>query len=222
LKLIEGTIASVPPQGGRKHPQQEFLQVDTGNILFICGGAFAGLEKIILDRSTKSGIGFVADVKTKEDERSIGELLHEVEPEDLIRYGLIPEFVGRLPVVATLVELDEDALVSILLEPKNALTKQYRKLFDMEGVDLEFRDDALRAVAKRAMKRKTGARGLRTILESVLLDTMYDLPSSASAKKVVLDEAVVDGETKPYIIYESDEPPTVNTEQLERPTGSDR
>jgi ATP-dependent Clp protease ATP-binding subunit ClpX len=222
LKLIEGTIASVPPQGGRKHPQQEFLQVDTGNILFICGGAFAGLEKIILDRSSKSGIGFVADVKTAEDERSIGELLHEVEPEDLIRFGLIPEFVGRLPVVATLEELDEDALVSILLEPKNALTKQYRKLFDMEGVDLEFRDDALRAVAKRAMKRKTGARGLRTILESVLLDTMYELPSSTSAKKVVLDAAVVTGETKPYIIYESDETPTVNTEQLERPTGSDR
>jgi ATP-dependent Clp protease ATP-binding subunit ClpX len=212
----------VPPQGGRKHPQQEFLQVDTGNILFICGGAFAGLEKIILNRSSKSGIGFVADVKTGEEEQSLGELLHDVEPEDLIRYGLIPEFVGRLPVVATLEELDEDALVSILLEPKNALTKQYRKLFDMEGVDLEFRDDALRAVAKRAMKRKTGARGLRTILESVLLDTMYDLPSSTSAKKVVLDEAVVTGETKPYVIYESEEPPTVNIEQQRRPTGSDR
>ncbi len=222
LKLIEGTIASVPPQGGRKHPQQEFLQVDTGNILFICGGAFAGLEKIILDRSSKSGIGFVADVKTDQDQQSVGELLHEVEPEDLIRYGLIPEFVGRLPVVATLEELDEDALISILLEPKNALTKQYRKLFDMEGVELEFRDDALRAVAQRAMKRKTGARGLRTILESVLLDTMYDLPSSTSAKKVVLDEAVVSGETKPYVIHESEEPPTVNVEQQRRPTGSDR
>ena len=219
LKLIEGTIASVPPQGGRKHPQQEFLQVDTGNILFICGGAFAGLEKIILNRSSKSGIGFVADVKTGEDEQKIGELLHDVEPEDLIRYGLIPEFVGRLPVVATLEELDEAALVSILLEPKNALTKQYKKLFDMEGVDLEFRDDALRAVAQRAMKRKTGARGLRTILENVLLDTMYDLPSSSSAKKVVVDEAVVSGETKPYVIYESDEPQTVNMET--RPTGSD-
>ncbi len=219
LKLIEGTIASVPPQGGRKHPQQEFLQVDTGNILFICGGAFAGLEKIILNRSSKSGIGFVADVKTGEDEQKIGELLHDVEPEDLIRYGLIPEFVGRLPVVATLEELDEEALVSILLEPKNALTKQYKKLFDMEGVDLEFRDDALRAVAQRAMKRKTGARGLRTILENVLLDTMYDLPSSSSAKKVVVDEAVVSGETKPYVIYESDEPQTVNMET--RPTGSD-
>jgi len=223
LKLIEGTIASVPPQGGRKHPQQEFLQVDTGNILFICGGAFAGLEKIILNRSSNSGIGFVADVKARDDQQSVGELLHDVEPEDLIHYGLIPEFVGRLPVVATLEELDEDALIQILLEPKNAITKQYRKLFDMEGVDLEFRDDALRAVAVRAMKRKTGARGLRTILENVLLDTMYDLPSAINAKKVVVDEAVVTGETKPYVIYESEEPPTVNIEQQEmpRPTGSD-
>ncbi len=219
LKLMEGTTASVPPQGGRKHPQQEFLQVDTGNILFICGGAFAGLEKIILNRSSKSGIGFVADVKTQEEELKIGELLHDVEPEDLIRYGLIPEFVGRLPVVATLEELDESALVSILQEPRNALTKQYRKLFDMEGVELEFREDALRAVAQRAMKRKTGARGLRTILENVLLDTMYDLPSSETAKKVVVDESVVAGETKPYVIYESDESPTVNLEQ--KPTGSD-
>ncbi|MCH8303034.1 MAG: ATP-dependent Clp protease ATP-binding subunit ClpX [Proteobacteria bacterium] len=222
LKLIEGTIASVPPQGGRKHPQQEFLQVDTSNILFVCGGAFAGLEKIILDRSSKSGIGFMADVKTSEQEQSIGELLHEVEPQDLIRYGLIPEFVGRLPVVATLEELDEDALVKILIEPKNALTKQYRKLFDMEGVELEFRDDALRAVAKRAMKRKTGARGLRTILESVLLDTMYDLPSSTSARKVVLDEAVVVGETQPYVIHESEEPALVDIEPRRRSTGSDR
>ena len=221
LKLIEGTIASVPPQGGRKHPQQEFLQVDTSNILFICGGAFAGLEKIILDRSSKSGIGFIADVKTSEQEQSIGELLNEVQPADLIRYGLIPEFVGRLPVVATLEELDEDALVSILLEPKNALTKQYRKLFDMEGVELEFRDDALRAVAKRAMKRKTGARGLRTILEGVLLDTMYDLPSSPTAKKVVLDEAVVIGETEPYIIHESEEAADVEVEQQRRHTGSE-
>ena len=221
LKLIEGTIASVPPQGGRKHPQQEFLQVDTGNILFICGGAFAGLDKIILNRSSKSGIGFVAEVKTSEEEQSIGELLHEVEPEDLIRYGLIPEFVGRLPVVATLEELDEDALVQILLEPKNALTKQYKKLFDMEGVELEFREDALRAVAQKAMERKTGARGLRTILENVLLDTMYDLPSATSAKKVVVDESVVTGETKPYVIYESDDTPTVNIEQPPRPTGSD-
>ena len=223
LKLIEGTIASVPPQGGRKHPQQEFLQVDTSNILFICGGAFAGLDKIILNRSSKAGIGFVAEVKTSEEEQSVGELLLDVEPEDLIRYGLIPEFVGRLPVVATLEELDEDALVTILLEPKNALTKQYRKLFDMEGVELEFREDALRAVAQRAMERKTGARGLRTILENVLLDTMYDLPSTTSARKVVVDEAVVTGETKPYVIYESDETPTVNIERQRppRPTGSD-
>ena len=220
LKLIEGTIASVPPQGGRKHPQQEFLQVDTGNILFICG---AGLDKIILNRSSKSGIGFVADVKTEQNEQSIGELLCDVEPEDLIRYGLIPEFVGRLPVVATLEELDEDALVQILLEPKNALTKQYKKLFEMEGVELEFRDDALAAVARRAMERKTGARGLRTILENVLLDTMYDLPSATRAKKVVVDESVVTGETKPYVIYESDESPTVNIEvqRPPRPTGSD-
>ena len=224
LKLIEGTIASVPPQGGRKHPQQEFLQVDTSNILFVCGGAFAGLDKIILSRSSKGGIGFVAEVKTDEDKQSVGELLNEVEPEDLIHYGLIPEFVGRLPVVATLEELDEDALVKILLEPKNALTKQYRKLFDMEGVDLEFRDDALRAVAQKAMDRKTGARGLRTVLENVLLDTMYDLPSSKTAKKVVVDEAVVTGETTPYVIYESDDPPTVSLEQQQapRPTGSDK
>ena len=221
LKLIEGTIASVPPQGGRKHPQQEFLQVDTSNILFICGGAFAGLEKIILSRSSNVGIGFVADVKTSEQEQSIGELLLEVEPEDLIRFGLIPEFVGRLPVVATLEELDEDALVQILIEPKNALTKQYRKLFEMEGVELIFRDDALRAVAKKAMERKTGARGLRTILENVLLDTMYDLPSVDNAKKVVVDDAVVTGDNKPYIIYESDESPTVSIEQQHRPTGSD-
>ncbi len=223
LKLIEGTIASVPPQGGRKHPQQEFLQVDTSNILFICGGAFAGLDKIILNRSSKSGIGFVAEVKSSEEAKSVGELLHDVEPEDLIRYGLIPEFVGRLPVVATLEELDEDALIQILLEPKNALTKQYRKLFDMEEVELEFRDDALRAVAKKAMERKTGARGLRTILENVLLDTMYDLPSSTNARKVVVDESVVTGETKPYVIYESDESPTVNIEKQQppRPTGSD-
>ena len=221
LKLIEGTIASVPPQGGRKHPQQEFLQVDTGNILFICGGAFAGLEKIIQNRSSQSGIGFVADVKTTEEEKSIGKLLHDVEPQDLIRFGLIPEFVGRLPVIATLEELDEGALVQILLEPKNALTKQYRKLFEMEGVDLEFRDDALRAVATKAMERKTGARGLRTILENVLLDTMYDLPSAENATKVVVDEAVVMGENQPYVMYESDELPTASIGQPPRPTGSD-
>ena len=177
LKLIEGTIASVPPQGGRKHPQQEFLQVDTSNILFICGGAFAGLEKIILNRTTKSGIGFTSEVRAPSERPHGNDVFHDVEPEDLIKYGLIPEFVGRLPVVATLEELDEDALISILMEPKNALTKQYRKLFDMEGVELEFREEALRAVARKAMQRKTGARGLRTILENVLLDTMYDLPS---------------------------------------------
>jgi len=221
LKLIEGTIASVPPQGGRKHPQQEFLQVDTSNILFICGGAFAGLEKIIQKRSSKSGIGFVAEVRSADDKQNIGEILNSVEPEDLIKFGLIPEFVGRLPVVATLEELDEDALISILIEPKNALTKQYKKLFDMEGVELEFRDGALRAIAERAMKRKTGARGLRTILEGVLLDTMYELPSSTTAKKVVVDEAVVIGETQPYIMYESDGPPTVEIEPQALQTGSD-
>jgi ATP-dependent Clp protease ATP-binding subunit ClpX len=220
LKLIEGTIASVPPQGGRKHPQQEFLQVDTSNILFICGGAFAGLEKIILNRSSKSGIGFVAEVKGEKDQASVGELLHGVEPEDLIKYGLIPEFVGRLPVVATLEELDEDALVTILVEPRNALTKQYRKLFEMEGAELEFREDALRAVARRAMQRKTGARGLRTILENLLLDIMYELPSEENVTKVVVDEAVVSGETKPYVIYESDESSRSAVVEQQRPTGS--
>ena len=202
LKLIEGTVASVPPQGGRKHPQQEFLQVDTGNILFICGGAFAGLDKIIRDRSEKGGIGFAAEVKSKDDKKSLSEVLHSVEPEDLIRYGLIPEFVGRLPVVATLTELDESALVQILTEPKNALTKQYYKLFEMEGCDLEFREEALRAVAQKAMERKTGARGLRSILESVLLDTMYDLPSAEGINKVVVDESVINGNGKPLLIYE--------------------
>lgn len=223
LKLIEGTIASVPPQGGRKHPQQEFLQVDTSNILFICGGAFSGLEKIIRNRAESGGIGFVADVKTIEEAPNIGELLTDVEPEDLMKYGLIPEFVGRLPVVATLDELDEDALVTILVEPRNALTKQYHKLFEMEGCELEFRDDALRAVAARAMQRKTGARGLRTILESVLLDTMYELPAMTNATKVVVDEGVVTGETKPYVIYESEDAQgllAVEDEPL--PTGSDR
>ena len=205
LKLIEGTNASVPPQGGRKHPQQEFLQVDTSNILFICGGAFSGLDKIIRNRSRSGGIGFSADVKSPDAHDDLGELLRDVEPEDLVKYGLIPEFVGRLPVVATLEELDEDALVEILVEPKNALSRQYRKLFEMEDVQLEFRDDALRAVAQRAMLRKTGARGLRTILENVLLDTMYDLPSMKSAVKVVVDEAAVTGENKPYVIYQSKE-----------------
>jgi len=204
LKLIEGTVASVPPQGGRKHPQQEFLQVDTSNILFICGGAFAGLDKVIKNRTEKTGIGFTADVKGKAEQKNVGQMLTGVEPEDLIRYGLIPEFVGRLPVVATLEELDEDALVTILTEPKNAITKQYRKLFEMEGVELEFRDDALRASARKALERKTGARGLRTILENVLLDIMYDLPSMDSVVKVVLDETVINGDTRPYVIYQSD------------------
>jgi ATP-dependent Clp protease ATP-binding subunit ClpX len=203
LKLIEGTVASVPPQGGRKHPQQEFLQVDTSNILFIVGGAFAGLDKVIRNRSEKTGIGFSAQVKSRDDKRSVGEVLSTVEPEDLIQYGLIPEFVGRLPVIATLTELDEEALIRILTEPKNALTKQYQKLFDMEGVELEFREDSLSAVAKKAMERKTGARGLRTILEHALLDTMYDLPSTDNVSKVVIDAEVIKGEAQPYLIYEN-------------------
>ncbi len=207
LKLIEGTVASVPPQGGRKHPQQEFLQVNTGNILFICGGAFAGLDKIIRDRSEKGGIGFSAEVKSKDDKKSAAEILHSVEPEDLIKYGLIPEFVGRLPVAAVLDELDEEQLVRILVEPKNALTKQYGKLFEMEDVELEFREDALRAVAERAVERKTGARGLRSILESNLLEIMYDLPSLEGATKVVVDEAAINGESKPLVIYEGADMP---------------
>ncbi len=201
LKLVEGTTASVPPQGGRKHPQQEFLQVDTSGILFICGGAFAGLDKIIAQRSHKGGIGFQAEVKNPEDNRKIGELLAQVEPDDLVRFGLIPEFVGRLPVVATLEELDEDALVNILNEPKNALTKQYRKLFEMEDCQLEFRDEALKAIAAKAMARKTGARGLRTILEGILLDVMYEIPSLENVEKVVVDESVVLGQSKPYMVY---------------------
>jgi ATP-dependent Clp protease ATP-binding subunit ClpX len=205
LKLIEGTLASVPPQGGRKHPQQEFLQVNTGNILFIVGGAFAGLEKVIQNRSQKSGIGFSAEVHSKNDSRKVGEILTEVEPEDLIRYGLIPEFVGRLPVVATLEELDEDALVQILTEPRNALTKQYVRLFELEGCELEIRPDALRTIARKAMARKTGARGLRTIMEQVLLDTMYDLPSMHNARKVVVDETVIAGDAEPYILFEGGE-----------------
>ncbi len=205
LKLIEGTVASVPPQGGRKHPQQEFLQVNTAGILFIVGGAFAGLDKVIQERSERGGIGFSAQVTSKEERKSVGETLQSVEPEDLIKYGLIPEFVGRLPVVATLNELDEDALVEILTQPKNAVTKQYSKLFDMEGVELEFREDALRAVSRKAMERKTGARGLRTIIESVLLDTMYDIPSMENVSKVVIDEAVIGGEAKPYLIYDGAE-----------------
>jgi len=201
LKLIEGTVASVPPQGGRKHPQQEFLQVDTSNILFICGGAFAGLDRVIRDRSEKGGIGFSAEVKSKSEARNVGEILADVEPDDLVRYGLIPEFVGRLPVIATLEELDIDALVSILTEPKNALTKQYSKLFDMEGVEVDFREDGLRSVAEKAMTRKTGARGLRSILESVLLDTMYDLPSMENVSKVVIDGSVIKGDSAPILVY---------------------
>ncbi|MBU6468653.1 MAG: ATP-dependent Clp protease ATP-binding subunit ClpX [Betaproteobacteria bacterium] len=200
LKLIEGTIASVPPQGGRKHPNQEFVQVDTTNILFICGGAFGGLERIIRERSEKGGIGFAAQVSSK-DTRENSELLHEVEPEDLIKFGLIPEFVGRLPVVATLEELHENALVRILTEPKNALTKQYQKLFAMENVELEFRDEALHAIAKKALQRKTGARGLRSIIEHSLLDTMFDLPSLKNVSKVVIDEATVESEGAPLLIY---------------------
>ncbi len=204
LKLIEGTVASVPPQGGRKHPQQEFLQVDTKNILFICGGAFAGLDKVIQQRSSEAGgIGFGAKVKSSERKQEVGKVLAEVEPEDLIKFGLIPEFVGRLPVVATLEELDEAALVRILTEPKNAITKQFKKLFEMENVELEFRPDALSAIAKKALKRKTGARGLRTIVESVLLDTMYDLPSQENVSKVVVDESVIEHTSEPYVIYQT-------------------
>lgn len=203
LKLIEGTVACIPPQGGRKHPQQEYLQVDTSNILFICGGAFADLEKIIRERSEKSGIGFSAEVKSQQDKKPIGDTLRQVEPEDLIKYGLIPEFVGRLPVIAALDELDEDALMRVLQEPKNALIKQYAKLFQMEGVVIEFLDSSLRAIARKALQRKSGARGLRSILEHVLLDTMYELPSAKGLSKVVIDEAVINGTSKPLLIFEN-------------------
>ena len=205
LKLIEGTVASVPPQGGRKHPQQEFLQVNTADILFICGGAFTGLDKIIRERSEKAGIGFSAEVKSLTDRKSASALIQTVEPEDLIKYGLIPEFVGRLPVVATLDELDEEQLVRILIEPKNALTKQYERMFDMENCEIEFRDDALRSVARKSMERKTGARGLRSIMENILLDTMYDLPSTDGVTKVVIDAGVITGESMPLMIYEGGE-----------------
>ena len=206
LKLIEGTVASVPPQGGRKHPQQEFLQVDTSNILFICGGAFAGLDKVLRNRSEKGGIGFGAEVKSKDESRNVGELLFELEPDDLVQYGLIPEFVGRLPVIATLEELDIDALVQILTEPKNSLTKQYSKLFEMEGVEVDFREDGLRAVAEKAMERKTGARGLRSILEGILLESMYNIPSRDDVAKVVIDESVIRGDSEPLLVYQSSEP----------------
>jgi ATP-dependent Clp protease ATP-binding subunit ClpX len=205
LKLIEGTIASVPPQGGRKHPQQEFLQVDTSNILFICGGAFAGLEKVIRERSDKSGIGFSAQLKNKKDTKENEKILNELESDDLVKFGLIPEFVGRLPVITTLKELDEDALVDILTRPKNALTKQFHALFKMEGVELEFQDDALRLIAKKALLRKIGARGLRSILENILLDTMYDLPSAEGISKVVIDENVISNAGKPLLIFDGND-----------------
>ncbi len=207
LKLIEGTTASVPPQGGRKHPNQDFVQVDTTNILFICGGAFDGLDKVIRNRSEKSSIGFGAEVKSR-DTLNISETLKQIEPEDLIKFGLIPEFVGRLPVVATLKELDEEALIEILVEPKNALVKQYQKLFQMEGVELEIRPNALQAIARKALKRKAGARGLRSILETVLLDTMYELPTLDNVTKVVIDEAMVDNATPAILMY-ADQPPKI-------------
>src|SRR4051812_2988491 len=201
LKIMEGTVASVPPQGGRKHPQQEFLQVDTKNILFICGGAFSGLEKVIQQRSESTGIGFAAEIRSKSNRTNVGKVLADVEPEDLVKFGLIPEFVGRLPVVATLEELDEAALIKILTEPKNAIVKQFKRMFELEGAELEFRNEALGAVARKALKRRTGARGLRTILEQVLLDTMYELPSLEHVSKVVVDEAVINGQAEPYLIY---------------------
>jgi ATP-dependent Clp protease ATP-binding subunit ClpX len=200
LKIMEGTIASVPPQGGRKHPQQEFLQVDTTNILFICGGAFAGLEKIISSRGKGSAIGFGADVRGP-DERRTGDVLKEVEPEDLLKFGLIPEFVGRLPVVATLEDLDEAALIDILTKPKNALVKQYQRLYEMENVSLEFTDDALRSIALKAIQRKTGARGLRSIMEGILLDSMFELPSLEGVETILINREVVDGRAKPLYIY---------------------
>jgi ATP-dependent Clp protease ATP-binding subunit ClpX len=223
LKLMEGTIASVPPQGGRKHPQQEFLQVDTSNMLFMVGGAFAGLDKIIRDRSESGGVGFSAEVKTRDERPNVGEVLLGVEPEDLIQYGLIPEFVGRLPVVATLEELDAESLVQILTEPKNAIVKQYSKLFEMEGVELELRDSALYEVARKAMARKTGARGLRTIIESVLLDTMYELPSLERVTKVVVDDAVVRGDARPYLLLDGQdsEDPTALEDSSYRQAASD-
>ena len=213
LKLIEGTVASVPPQGGRKHPQQEFLQVDTSNILFICGGAFAGLEKVIRERSEKGGIGFSAEVNSKDDRKSVGETLLDVQPSDLIGYGLIPEFIGRLPVVATLTELDRDALINILVEPKNALVKQYQALFDMESVELDLRTDALESVAEKAIERKTGARGLRSILETILLETMYKIPSEENVIKVVVDGSVIEGENEPLLVYEQKEAKKVASDE---------
>jgi ATP-dependent Clp protease ATP-binding subunit ClpX len=209
LKIMEGTVASVPPQGGRKHPQQEFLQVDTSNILFICGGAFAGLERIISQRSKGTGIGFAANVRGP-DERRTGQVLRELEPEDLLRFGLIPEFVGRLPVVATLEDLDEATLVEILSAPKNAIVKQYQRLFEMEGVKLTLPEESLKAISRKAIERKTGARGLRSIMESILLDTMYDLPGMAGVEEVVISKEVVSGDAKPLLIY-ADREKTANT-----------
>lgn len=204
LKLIEGTIASIPPQGGRKHPQQEFLQVDTRNILFICGGAFGGMEKVIQERTEKSGIGFGADIKQKTAAERANELLQDMQPQDLLKYGLIPEFIGRLPVVVALEELDQPALVRILTEPRNALTKQYAKLFKLERVELEFRAAALQQIAKQAVQRKAGARGLRAILENVLLETMYELPSLHGLKKVIVDEAVISEGSRPLYVYQEE------------------
>jgi ATP-dependent Clp protease ATP-binding subunit ClpX len=208
LKIMEGTVASVPPQGGRKHPQQEFLQVDTTNILFVCGGAFAGLERIIAQRGKGSGIGFGAEVKSSEDRRT-GEVLKALEPEDLLKFGLIPEFVGRLPVVATLDDLDEPALIQILSEPKNALVKQYQRLFELEGVKLTIAEEAMRSIARRAIDRKTGARGLRSIMEAILLDTMFDLPAMDGVQEVVISRDVVEGDARPLLIYADREKPAI-------------
>ncbi|HBI22279.1 MAG TPA: ATP-dependent Clp protease ATP-binding subunit ClpX, partial [Legionella sp.] len=211
LKLIEGTTASIPPQGGRKHPQQEFLQVDTSNILFICGGAFAGLDKVIRERSDKSGIGFSAELKKKKEDHSAEKILDSLESDDLVKYGLIPEFVGRLPVVATLHELDESALIKILTQPKNALTKQFHALFKMEGAELEFKEEALHLIAKKALQRKIGARGLRAILENTLLSTMYELPSLEGVTNVVIDEHAINGEGVPILVYQDKETKKVAT-----------
>jgi len=207
LKLIEGTVASVPPQGGRKHPQQEFVQVDTSNILFICGGAFAGLDEIIRSRSEERGMGFEATISKNSNASFSADLVKKVQPEDLVKYGLIPEFVGRLPVTATLEELDEESLIMILTEPKNSLMKQFKKLFSMENVDLEIREDALLEIAKKAIERKSGARGLRSIMENILLDLMYDIPSDQNIEKVVLDSSSVTGESEPLVVYSQSEAP---------------